>query len=284
MSDDSRRHSFRPWAIEWTSSSHAAYNSEFWTEWWKKATIRWDHAVLAWEEYDRPFLANTRKEDVILEAGCGSCGVVKFLEDHGRRFVVGVDFSFETLSNVRRADPNMKLVVGDIRRLPFRRNSFDCLFSLGVVEYFTEGPEKMIREMHDFIKPTGRMIFTVPYLNPIERLSQIMDPQKRPGSDQVFYQYLFRVREVRGLLTTVGFRIVGFEYCNRLGVLYHYFCRMRDFYRRRTTSMQEVAPAGAQAIGLHKHTWILRCAQFIPGFLFAMMMLFVCEKQSARPT
>ncbi len=284
MNEAQNRVSLRPWAVEWTPASSAAYTPDFWKEWWNRATIRWDHAVLAWEEYDRPFLEHTNTDERILEAGCGSCGVVKFLEDHGRRFVVGLDFSLDTLRAVRRQAPAMKLVVGDCRRLPFRRGAFDCVMSLGVVEHFTEGPERLLEEMRAVMADDGRLVFTVPYLNPLEHLSQKLDDRKRPGPGRAFYQYVFRVGEARSLLTAAGFRVRHFAFCNRLGVFYNYFNRLRGFLRRggapdAAAARTHAAESPAPAEGLRKRAWILSLSRFIPGALSAMMILFVCGKE-----
>ncbi len=71
-------------------------------------------------------LKNCKK---ILDVGCGSGRHLKFIKNLGKE-VVGLDFSEEMIKNARKVFDG-KLVVADVRNLPFEDKSFDCVVCLG---------------------------------------------------------------------------------------------------------------------------------------------------------
>lgn len=66
----------------------------------------------------------------VLDAACGTGVSLPFLEKRGYR-PVALDLSREALLHIRRSQPRIPLVQGDIEALPFRSHSFDhaLLFS-----------------------------------------------------------------------------------------------------------------------------------------------------------
>jgi len=105
----------------------------------------------------------------ILEAGCGAGRYVKYLHDHGYD-CVGIEFSGETVANVRRKWPELNVVQGDVAQMPFADDAFEGVLSVGVVEHFPAGPERPLAEMHRVLAPGGTALITVPCLNRLRRL------------------------------------------------------------------------------------------------------------------
>lgn len=74
-------------------------------------------------------------EGVFVETGCGTSEASGRIDRSGR-FLVGLDFSIEALRHARDEGNFDALVLGDIRNLPFRDESVDGVWNLGVMEHF----------------------------------------------------------------------------------------------------------------------------------------------------
>jgi ubiquinone/menaquinone biosynthesis C-methylase UbiE len=98
----------------------------------------------------------------ILDLGCGS-GV------HMRELVcahaVGLDYSLQMLALARRglgAVPGLRsLVLGDASRLPFCNASFDCIVSMGLLDYVAS-PEDVLAESRRVLVPGGVLVCSFP--------------------------------------------------------------------------------------------------------------------------
>jgi SAM-dependent methyltransferase len=95
---------------------------------------------------------------VVLDAGCGMGKFSLAAALAGARTVIGVDLSdavdvaYERLRHV----PNAHVVQGDLNRLPFRPQTFDFVFSIGVLHH-TPDPERAFRSVVDLAAKGGRV-------------------------------------------------------------------------------------------------------------------------------
>lgn len=136
---------------------------------------------LQWNTFSREQLDNQRLRDserrlreetgffpeqiagkVVLDAGCGMGRFLDVVSRDGAALAVGVDLS----SAVDAADANLSdrdnvlIIKGDIFRLPFRRGSFDAVFSIGVLHH-TPSTEKAFRALVPLVKPGGEIAISV---------------------------------------------------------------------------------------------------------------------------
>jgi ubiquinone/menaquinone biosynthesis C-methylase UbiE len=97
-------------------------------------------------------------EAKILDVGCG-LGMSKDFFLERKSSYNGIDLCFESLKDLKAA----KGIVAkaDARKIPFADNSFDIVYSLGVVEHFKE-TETSVREHVRVCKPGGTVIVVVP--------------------------------------------------------------------------------------------------------------------------
>src|SRR3989344_278280 len=54
-----------------------------------------------------------------------------------------------------------KIVIGNIEKIPFKDNSFDCVTGLWVLEHL-ENPEKVLDQIYRVLKPRCKFIFAAP--------------------------------------------------------------------------------------------------------------------------
>ncbi|MDW7760460.1 MAG: methyltransferase domain-containing protein [Acidobacteriota bacterium] len=120
----------------------------------------------------------------LFEAGCGaSVWLPYFAGEFGLR-VSGMDYSRTGLEISRRILEKNKvrgrLIEGDfLTESPSLSGSFDCVFSLGVVEHF-ENPLPVLKTLCGFLKPEGLIITWIPNLSGlILRLSHVLNKEMK---------------------------------------------------------------------------------------------------------
>src|SRR5437870_12567520 len=102
---------------------------------------------------------NSIKGKKILEVGCGAGAHSALFKMHGAK-VVALDL---TVARVISAQRKLQLVrqgqgcaiQGDAENLPFEDNTFDIVYSFGVLHH-TKDTEKAIGEVHRVLKPGGQ--------------------------------------------------------------------------------------------------------------------------------
>lgn len=154
---------------------------------------------------------------VVLDAGCGYGRWVKVLHNEGIS-VYGVDFARAAIISLAKNLPDVPLVVGDVRSLPFKNEVFNVILSLGVVEHSEKGPKQALKEGYRCLKSRGTMVVSVPFisvnrlLNPIVVVRRFASSIKlvrylfRRGPPQ-FFQYEFSLNEFISYLREAGFKV-----------------------------------------------------------------------------
>lgn len=110
-------------------------------------------------------LADFSINDRVLDVGCGS-GIHMTIFAHRVSEIIGLDYSMDMLQLCRKrfdsaGIDNYKLIHCDANSLPFAENSFDCIISLGLIDYIEE-PRNVIAEFQRVLKDTGFLVFTIP--------------------------------------------------------------------------------------------------------------------------
>ena len=141
----------------------------------------------------------------VLDVGCGLGTWARFLRERGHR-VHGVDFSVPLLSRARGwAGSDVQVCAATATHLPFKEDSFDVLFSWGVIEHDENGPTDALGEFARVLKPDGAIYVTVPLDSDRERQAEQVTGLVRGG---VFYEFHFRPKELAGHLRDAGFHSV----------------------------------------------------------------------------
>ncbi|HET6899728.1 MAG TPA: class I SAM-dependent methyltransferase, partial [Vicinamibacteria bacterium] len=92
--------------------------------------------------------------ETVLDLGCGAGKMALYAAQGGRR-AAGLDVAPFFLA---RAAREVDLVLGDLRRLPFRKGSFPRAYSLDVLEHLDEtGVREVLLEARRALGPRGRL-------------------------------------------------------------------------------------------------------------------------------
>jgi ubiquinone/menaquinone biosynthesis C-methylase UbiE len=99
----------------------------------------------------------------VLEVGCSNGRWLRWFKKEYNCEVFGLDNNSEGFVNNQDID----FTVGDARKMPFKDNSFDLVFSLGLVEHFNKKErELLLKEQTRVLKDNGYLICLVPLMSP----------------------------------------------------------------------------------------------------------------------
>ena len=99
--------------------------------------------------------------EVVLEAGCGAGRFTEILLGTGAT-VFAFDYSSAVVANrANHGDPpNLHLFQADIFEIPLRREAFDKVFCLGVLQH-TPDPARAFASLARFVRPGGELVIDV---------------------------------------------------------------------------------------------------------------------------
>ena len=128
-----------------------------WDNVWKKKKVVSDYSLKLYGFLEN-YSYKIKKDSKILEIGCGSGGGLKQFKDH---FIVGLDISDEALKLSKKYTNN--LIRADLFKLPFKDESFDLVYSSGLLEHFKiEKSKEAMMEIKRVTKKGGEIIIILP--------------------------------------------------------------------------------------------------------------------------
>jgi SAM-dependent methyltransferase len=149
-------------------------------------------------------------EGVILEGGCGNAEHVSALVNNGYN-VVGIDNAEKTVETLKEHFPYLDIRKADVRRIPFENGFFRAYLSLGVIEHFRDGYERVLDEMYRVMEEGGYLFLAVPYMSPLRRIKALLGCYCYWSGDVIpesFYQFALDYRNVIRDVENKGFRLV----------------------------------------------------------------------------
>ena len=126
-----------------------------------------------------PLTADSFKDQVVLDAGCGKGRHIFLAAQFGARTVVGVDLSdaVEASFQNTRHLPNVHVVQADILDLPFTR-PFDLAYSIGVIHHLPV-PKAGFLALSSHVKPGGRVTTWVYGKEGNQWIATLVDPVRK---------------------------------------------------------------------------------------------------------
>jgi SAM-dependent methyltransferase len=148
-------------------------------------------------------------EHSILEGGCGTGRYVAALANLGFT-TVGLDYAYQTVKMLNKIVPELTIILGDVRNLPFRDHHFSGYWSLGVIEHFADGFSDIIVEMYRVLTPNGFLFLTFPYMSPLRRVKALLGMYHQwPGiSTHNFHQFALNTHYVVQQFSNGGFQFL----------------------------------------------------------------------------
>jgi len=154
------------------------------------------------------------KTGTLLEAGCGVGNYIIIFSKRGFN-VTGVEISKERIEiakdNCKKYNIDSKIIEGDIRKLELDDNSFDFIFSHGVVEHFLD-TQKALDEFYRVLKKDGEAMISVPN----KYTSYTLSKKMQLALDKLFktrlwkggYERSFSIKTFKDMLERTGFKII----------------------------------------------------------------------------
>lgn len=155
------------------------YVANFGFEWTKHAQTQLDrNGRHSSEEYFRNRLGITPEAlcgRLVLDAGCGMGRYAEVASRYGAR-VIGVDLSraVESARDNLCERTNLQILQADLFRLPFAPETFDFIYSIGVLHH-THNCEEAFRQLVRLLKPGGKIVIWVysAYEKPLYKMSDL---------------------------------------------------------------------------------------------------------------
>jgi SAM-dependent methyltransferase len=178
---------------------------------WKGEDIIENIALCQHQTIDAVFRRWLKKDQEVLEAGCGLGRWVFYLRAAGYA-IRGLEFSPGAVAAAKAYDATIPIEQGDILKLQAADGTLPAMISLGVVEHFIEGPQKALAEAYRVLQPQGLLLISVPTLCAVKRWIshplKDMRAKRHPTSDDAFFEYRFGVEEFASHLKNAGFQIL----------------------------------------------------------------------------
>lgn len=112
-----------------------------------------------WRTFEAKELSRVEFRRPVLDIGCSEGFFTsKFFKEP---ICNGIDISKKRVIIAREAGGHQTLIVGDASALPYRRDIFDTVFSISVIEHIFDIRE-LLKEVSRVLCPSGKFIITVP--------------------------------------------------------------------------------------------------------------------------
>ena len=152
-----------------------------------------------------PLAQLAKQEASILDAGCGTGGLIKALQQHDPRWkITGLDYS-PVACDFARQRTTVPIKEGSIEALPFECMQFDAVVSADVICQIDDG-SRALREFARVLKPGGILVINV----------AAYEWMRSYHDAQMDTRHRFRRSELAGLLQKAGFEVTISSYANLL--------------------------------------------------------------------
>jgi len=115
------------------------------------------------DEEERYLIKNIKKDSKILEVGCGTGRSLRQII-HLARSITAIDHDKKAIEKARRNFKNyqnVRILLADAKRLPFKNNSFDTVICMTTFSNFGDYKIKILNEMCRVVKDNGMVIISM---------------------------------------------------------------------------------------------------------------------------
>jgi SAM-dependent methyltransferase len=158
------------------------------------------------------------RSGVLLDAGCGAGGISAELARRGYR-IIALDFSLEMARAAREAIGENRVVVADVRHLPFANRSIANAISIGVLGYLPD-LRPAAQDLRRVLRPGGSAIVAARNRWELSRaldlptsavwlVQSLLGTRRRGAKRNKFFNRRYAARRLARLLASSGFEIRG---------------------------------------------------------------------------
>jgi SAM-dependent methyltransferase len=165
----------------------------------------------------------------VLDAGCGTGGMLRHLAGEGARTLVGLEYNREAAARARTKS-GAAVVAGTLNALPFPDGAFAAAVSLDVLSHRAVEPDRALAELRRVLMPGGILVLNLPAFEWLRSAHDI----------RVHNARRFTAPEAREMLRVAGFGTVDARYWNAL--LLPLMVLQRKVLVRKDDAASDVAP------------------------------------------
>ncbi len=194
-----------------------------------------------WAETEILFAENIKKNDKVLDLGCGNGRYMDFIKKNEGQYY-GVDNSEELIKIAKQKYPQENFQVGDALVLPFENNFFDKIYSIAVLHHIPSKDFRLefLQEAKRVLMPNSFLILTVwKFKRWQERLLllkynilRVLGKSKLEKNDLFLlwqnkiprYYHFFSEAELKNLAKEAGFEIL------KSGIIQNEKCNRQNLY------------------------------------------------------
>lgn len=180
----------------------------------------------------------------VLEIGCGTGRVVRHYHAQGKN-IEGVERSKVAVEAIAKAAPELKVVQGDVKNLPYKNGSFDAVMAFGVFHNLETGLEDALEETSRVLKPGGQFCISMRPLNAEMLLNEAYwkwANRKKNVGPKAFHKILVSEKEFKKSLQKVGLKTGQVFFSKNVSLLY----RLPFLQKKSLTGEAERRSAGYQ--------------------------------------
>lgn len=148
------------------------------------------------------YLNNLPKGRVIMDLGCGTGDLTRYLAEHFKQHIfIGEDIHDTTLNYAKQfKQENTSYMKGGEYKIPVNNNSIDFVFAHEVIEHINND-KLFTKEIRRILKKNGVIVITTPNRNKV--------PFENTNPD---HKRHYVVQELTKLFTSSGFKILSVNY------------------------------------------------------------------------
>lgn len=111
-----------------------------------------------WDDI-KPLIKYAKKDDKILDLGCGTGGLYQLLKDFQ---YIGIDNSKGQIAEARKSYPNANFKIAEMTGLPFADDEFNIIFCIAAFHHLPDKKTRLqaLEEMKRVLRPDGRVVMT----------------------------------------------------------------------------------------------------------------------------